>query len=194
MPVTHEKLNGMPPWRPVAYLRDLLILHGVLPSADRNLALFERWPDETLASISRPGHRQVIERFASWHVRRRLRGFADRGPVTGKQTQQARGEVGLAIAAVPHQSTANPAPISQRQRLDLLQRLLTDEETELLTRVAAILMLLYAQPLTRILTLTLDDVLHERRMLHLAASLADRAPVSLGEAVTGIDDRNLTSC
>ena len=27
----------------------------------------------------------------------------------------------------------------------------------------------------------------ERRMLHLAASLADRAPVSLGEAVTGID-------
>ncbi len=28
-------------------------------------------------------------------------------------------------------------------------------------------------------------------MLHLAASLADRAPVSLGEAVTGIDDRNV---
>ena len=31
----------------------------------------------------------------------------------------------------------------------------------------------------------------ERRMLHLAASLADRAAVSLGEAVTGIDDRNV---
>ena len=31
----------------------------------------------------------------------------------------------------------------------------------------------------------------ERRMLYLAASLADRAPVSLGEAVTGIDDRNV---
>ena len=28
-------------------------------------------------------------------------------------------------------------------------------------------------------------------MLRLAASLADRAPVSLGEAVTGIDDRNV---
>jgi len=27
----------------------------------------------------------------------------------------------------------------------------------------------------------------ERRMLHLAASLADHAPVSLGEAITGID-------
>jgi hypothetical protein len=31
----------------------------------------------------------------------------------------------------------------------------------------------------------------ERRMLRLAASLADQAPVSLGEAITGIDDRNV---
>jgi hypothetical protein len=31
----------------------------------------------------------------------------------------------------------------------------------------------------------------ECRMLCLAASLADRAPVSLGEAVTGIDDHNV---
>ena len=59
---------------------------------------------------------------------------------------------------VPHQDTANPAPISQRQRLDLLRRLLTDEEPELLTRIAAILTPLYAQPLTRILSLTLDDI------------------------------------
>jgi hypothetical protein len=31
----------------------------------------------------------------------------------------------------------------------------------------------------------------ERRMLHLAASLADRAPVSLGKAVAGIHDHNI---
>ncbi len=61
---------------------------------------------------------------------------------------------------VPHQNTANPAPISQRQRLDLLGRLLTDEEIPLLTRVAAVLMLLYAQPLTRVLRLTIHDILH----------------------------------
>jgi hypothetical protein len=210
-PVTHETLNGMSPWRSVAYLRDLLMAHGVLPPVDRNLTLFERWLDETLAGISQREHRQLLERFASWHVQRRLRGFADRAPVTGKQTQQARGEVRQAIAflswlhgrrrtladcrqadidawyagaytarrqthaflrwamsnkllpllAIPHQDTANPAPISQKQRLDLLQRLLTDEETALLTRVAAVLTLLYAQPLTRILSLTVDDVLHQ---------------------------------
>ncbi|MGH3219119.1 MAG: tyrosine-type recombinase/integrase [Streptosporangiaceae bacterium] len=131
-----------------------------------------------------------------------------RGPVTGKQTGQARDEIRQATAflawlhargreltdcrqadidawyaggytarrlthaflrwavnsklmppvTVPHQDTANPAPVSQRQRLDLLRRILTGEETELLTRVAAVLMLLYAQPLTRILRLTLDDI------------------------------------
>ena len=207
-PVTHETLNGMSPWRSVAYLRDLLMLHGVLPPADRTLMLFERWLDETLAGISLPGHRQLVERFASWHVRRRLRRFADRGPVTGKQTGQARGEIRLAIAflawlhgrgreladcrqadvdawyaggytarrltraflrwamssklmarvTVPHQDTANPAPVSQRQRPDLLRCMLTAEETELLTRVAAVLMLLYAQPVTRIPALTIDDI------------------------------------
>ena len=31
----------------------------------------------------------------------------------------------------------------------------------------------------------------ERRMLHLAASLARDVPVSLGEAITGIDDHNV---
>jgi hypothetical protein len=31
----------------------------------------------------------------------------------------------------------------------------------------------------------------ERRMLRLAASLADQAPVSLGEAITGIDNHNV---
>jgi len=32
----------------------------------------------------------------------------------------------------------------------------------------------------------------ERRMPRLAASLADQAPVSLGEAITGIDGRNVS--
>jgi hypothetical protein len=210
-PLTHETLSGMSPWRSAAYLRDLLMVHGILPPADRHLMLFGRWLDEALAAISTDEHRQLVERFASWHVQWRLRGFAENGPVTSKQTSQAREEVRMAVAflawldgrqralsdcrqadidawyasgytarklthaflrwamaskalprlAVPHQDTANPSPISQKQRLALLRRLLDDEEPELLTRVAAILMLLYAQPLTRVATLTLDDVRRE---------------------------------
>ena len=62
---------------------------------------------------------------------------------------------------IPIRSTENPAPISQRQRLALLRRLLDDQQTELLDRVAAILILLYAQSVTRISGLTIDDLIHE---------------------------------
>jgi hypothetical protein len=216
-PVTHETLNTLSPWRSVAYLRDLLMLHGVLPPIDRHLMLFERWLAATLAQVKRVEHRKVIERFAAWHVQRRLRRFADRGPVTEKQTDQARREIRLAIAfltwlrrrghqlatcrqadvdawyagaytarrlthgflrwsmrnkllcavTIPHQDTRNPAPISQQQRLATIRRLLTDEDIPLLTRVVGTLMLLYAQPLTRILRLTLDDVLRDSDEVHL---------------------------
>jgi hypothetical protein len=60
--------------------------------------LFGRWLDEALAAISTDEHRQLVERFASWHVQRRLRGFAGNGPVTSKQTSQAREEVRMAVA------------------------------------------------------------------------------------------------
>ena len=216
-PITHDTLNRFSPWRSVAYLRDLLMLHGVLPPADRQLMLFQRWLGEVLAEADRPEHRQIVERFAAWHIQRRLRRFAEHGPVTAKQTQQARAEIRLAIAflawlgkrgrgldrcgqadidawyagaytarrlthaflrwamrnqlltkmRIPHQNTTNPAPISQTQRLATIRRLLTEDNIPLLTRVAATLMLLYAQPLTRILRLTIDDVLHQDNALSI---------------------------
>ncbi len=98
LPVTHETLDSMTPWRSVAYLRDLLMLHGVLPHVDRHLMLFQRWLRDTLDGIGEREPRQLVERFATWHVLHRLRRFADRGPVTEKQTQQARAEIRQAIA------------------------------------------------------------------------------------------------
>ncbi|ROP37292.1 hypothetical protein [Saccharothrix texasensis] len=50
-------------------------------------------------------------------------------------------------------------PISQTRRLALLRRLLTDDQLPARPRVAACLMLLYAQPASRIVRLTTDDVL-----------------------------------
>lgn len=244
--VTHDTLNRLSPWRSVAYLRDLLMLHGVLPPADRHLLLFQRWLGDTLTRVDRPEHRQVVERFAAWHVQRRLRRFADNGPVTAKQTQQARAEIRLAIAflawlgerrrglgtcgqadvdawyadaytarrlthaflrwsmrnqlltpvAIPHQNTTNPTPISQKQRLATIRRLLTKDDIPLLTRVAATLMLLYAQPLTRILRLTIDDVLHQDNevSIRLGDPPTPIPPPFAGLLRTHIDHRlNLTT-
>jgi hypothetical protein len=60
-------------------------------------------------------------------------------------------------AAVIRQS----APLPQNERVDLLGRLLTDHSLPLRPRVAAAIVLLYAQPLSRVVRLTLDDVIHD---------------------------------
>lgn len=56
---------------------------------------------------------------------------------------------------------AAATPMPQQQRIDLLGRLLTDPEPPLRSRVAAAIVLLYAQPVARIVRLTVDDVIHD---------------------------------
>mgnify|MGYP001088030290 CR=1 FL=1 len=184
---------------------------GILPPADRQLLLFQRWLSERLPAIDDAGHRRLLGLFATWHVQRRLNTLADRGPLTSNQIQQARNEVHLAIAflghlgesgraladctqadvdawyaggytprrlthaflrlamrskhmpkvTVPHRSTSKPAPLAQHQRLTLLRQTVNRDDILLRDRVAAALVLLHAQPLTRIARLTIDDVLQE---------------------------------
>jgi hypothetical protein len=66
---------------------------------------------------------------------------------------------------IPWQRQTRRAPISQHRRLALLNRFLTDQRIPLRTRVAACLLLLYAQPVTRLVRLTIDDVIdHDGRV------------------------------
>ncbi|QNE17197.1 hypothetical protein F1D05_03805 [Kribbella qitaiheensis] len=53
------------------------------------------------------------------------------------------------------------APLPQHERVDLLGHLLTDHSLPLRPRVAAAIVLLYAQPLSRVVRLTIDDVIHD---------------------------------
>ncbi|MCX5103822.1 hypothetical protein [Streptomyces sp. NBC_00439] len=85
VPLTHDGLSQLHPWRSVAYLRDLLMQSGVLPPADRQLLLFQRWIAEKLPAVGDAGHRRLLELFATWHVQRRLNTLADRGALTSKQ-------------------------------------------------------------------------------------------------------------
>ena len=64
----------------------------------------------------------------------------------------------LDIPAAPRTTSE---PITQDYRLTLLRRVLTDSAEPLRTRVAACLVLLYAQPVSRLTRLTIDDVLHD---------------------------------
>jgi integrase len=89
-PLTHEGLNRLTPPRSVAYLRDLLMHYGVLPHRDRHLVLFELWLEQWLATINDQGHRELLERFASWDILRTLRAAADRTGVGTSRDRNAR--------------------------------------------------------------------------------------------------------
>ena len=84
----------------------------------------------------RPHQRQLLKPFLAWATRAghmpRLR--------------------------VPPHRPGQQTPITQHRRLALLRKLITDDAGGLRARVAAILVLLYAQPLGRILRLTIDDI------------------------------------
>jgi hypothetical protein len=59
---------------------------------------------------------------------------------------------------LPTRYTYNPAPITQDRRLALIRQLLTDHRTPMRERVAGLLLMLYAQPVSRIVRLTVDDI------------------------------------
>lgn len=64
------------------------------------------------------------------------------------------------MAVVPTR-VENPSPISQDERLHLIREVLTGTDYPLVERVVALLVLLYAQPIARIVQLTLQDVVHD---------------------------------
>lgn len=90
VPLTHEGLSTLSPWRSVIYVRDLLISSGVLPPADRFLLLFEQWLPGWLDTITDPNHRQILRQFATWHVLRHLRTTAEHTPIGPYRNVNAR--------------------------------------------------------------------------------------------------------
>jgi hypothetical protein len=62
---------------------------------------------------------------------------------------------GLTLPPLP---VRRAGPITQHRRLELLGQLLTDQDRPLRSRVAACLVLLFAQPATRVVRLTIHDV------------------------------------
>jgi hypothetical protein len=62
---------------------------------------------------------------------------------------------------LPAAQSPGSAPMPDRQRTALLGQVLTDDSSPLRSRVAAVILLLYAQPLSRITQLTIDDVIRD---------------------------------
>ena len=211
IPLTHQGLHAVASWRTAAYLRDLLMTCGVLPTIDKQLVHYETWLHRRLADLADSPHLGLLRQFAGWDQLPRLRATAERRPLTPSHRQfasdqftQAHRFLGwlqqrdhtlaqatqadldawhathndhqrrclraflrwatraghLPRRTLPPLPVRRVAPLTQHRRLELLGQLLTDQDRPLRSRVAACLMLLFAQPATRIVRLTIDDITH----------------------------------
>ncbi|MEU4119045.1 hypothetical protein AB0F71_31690 [Kitasatospora sp. NPDC028055] len=95
VPLSHDGLDTAPV-RTATLLRDLLMDTGVLPRRDRQLLLYQRWLADRLAVVRNPEHRQLLQRFDTWHVSRRLRTKAAKEPLSQSQIKYARNQISQA--------------------------------------------------------------------------------------------------
>lgn len=84
--MTHAGLDELPDTKPLRHLRSMLVATGALPARDEQLARLERWITSTINNHDDPDERQLLRRYALWHLMRRLRRRINSGETTDSQT------------------------------------------------------------------------------------------------------------
>jgi hypothetical protein len=97
-PLTHDTLDALPPSKPVEHLRSVLVAIGSLPRRDEHMARLQRWTTRTIAERADVEQRQLLDRYAVWHVIRRLRGRLRDAETTHEQVVAAQRNIRAAIA------------------------------------------------------------------------------------------------
>ena len=72
-PLTHAALDELPASKPLTHLRSVLVATGTLPARDEHFVQLERWITQTVAGRADPQEKEILHRYAAWHVLRRLR-------------------------------------------------------------------------------------------------------------------------
>ncbi len=92
-PLTHAALDDLPDTNTLAHLRAVLVATNTLPARDEHLARLETWTTRTVNACADPDDRQVLHRYAHWHVLRRLRARTRHTTTTASQANFARGHI-----------------------------------------------------------------------------------------------------
>jgi len=213
IPLTHQALAGLPNWRTVAYLRDLLMSCGVLPVIDKQVLHFDTWLHHRLAGLGGQADTAILRQHALWHQLARMRRTAQHRPLPPSAAKSAMAQFNNAarfcawlhdrgrnlaqatqadidawhaaarpyarqslhafltwarntghlprLALPPLRAAHGGTAITAQARLDLLRRALTDDQAPVRTRAAACLLLMFAQPVSRIVRLTIDDIIRD---------------------------------
>ncbi|MEU9131846.1 hypothetical protein AB0D08_27700 [Kitasatospora sp. NPDC048540] len=148
-------------WRVLPHLRERADRSRITPSV-RGFAAeqitcataFLQWLSARNSTLASLGQLDIDAWFAENTERRRT----SLRPFLNWAMQSRRCPRSLFI---PVQRISRRPALSEDERLAALGRLLTDTDAPMRLRVAGVIVLLYAQPLTRIVRLTIDDVLHD---------------------------------
>ena len=97
-PLTHAALDELPASKTLAHLRAVLVATGALPVRDEHLAQIEAWIAEIVAARPDLAERQLLGRYAIWHVLRRLRQRTRTTAATAGQAKAARANIQGAVA------------------------------------------------------------------------------------------------
>jgi hypothetical protein len=113
--LSHAALDELPASKPVEHLRAILVATSTLPPRDEHLARLERWIARTLAGRGDPEQRQLLHRYAVWHLLRRLRQRNNNTHATHAQVVTVQRHLRAAIALLDGLATRGRALTGARQ-------------------------------------------------------------------------------
>ena len=90
-PLTHAALDELPASKPLAHLRAVLVATTTLPSRDEHFTQLEHATAQIVAARTNPDDKQLLHRYAIWHVLRRLRYRTPNTDTTPHQATAAGG-------------------------------------------------------------------------------------------------------
>lgn len=114
-PLTHETLDELPAGKPVEHLRSVLVAVGTLPPRDEQMTRLERWITITIAGRGDRAERELLHRYAVWHLLRRLRRRIGNTDTTHAQLVGVRRHIRAAITLLDWLAVRDLTLASARQ-------------------------------------------------------------------------------
>jgi hypothetical protein len=94
---THADLDSLPANPVLAHFRTVLVATGTLPRRDEQMARLQRLVADILATRDDPDQRQLLHRYATWHLLRRLRRRVTDEDTTHEQLRMVHQRVRAAV-------------------------------------------------------------------------------------------------
>jgi hypothetical protein len=238
LPLTHEAFDALPRSTAAEHLRYLLMHHRIMPGrGNEKLVRFEQWLASKISDLPGDGTAQTIERFATWHHLKRIRGratdptvnletvthaakqeiteaaklliwlrdtygigtdelrqahideYLSSGPSTRKHVRNfvhwlnRQGRRPYGKLDVPFRPAHSVPMITQQERIELVRNCLDYNHVITSTRLAGLILLLWAHPINKIVMLSQDDIESTPEGMFLKLGTT---PAAIPEAITGM--------